>query len=82
MSQNNAIAFLEKTAADASLAEEVNGLSPAQTVALAAAAGFIFTEEELSAARSSELSDEDLEQAAGGTNTGSYRYESKNRGPL
>ena len=76
MSEEQLKAFLEAVKADAGLQEKLRAAADANAVvAIAKAAGFVISVEELEAAvsaRSGELSDEELERAVGGNcNTGS-----------
>jgi predicted ribosomally synthesized peptide with nif11-like leader len=65
MSQDQLKAFLEKVEADAALQEMLKtAANPEAVVGIAKEAGFEISEESLMALR--ELSDEELEQAAGG----------------
>ena len=73
MSEEQLKAFLEKVKSDTSLQEKLNGASDAVAVAeIAKEAGFSITAEDIqsmqsqSQSQSGELSDEELEGAAGG----------------
>ena len=69
MSEEQLKAFLEKVKADTSLQEKLNGAADADAVMqIAKAAGFAITAEDIQSMQSSttELSDEELEEAAGG----------------
>ena len=69
MSEEQLKAFLEKVKADTSLQEKLNGASDAVAVAeIAKEAGFSITAEDIQSMQSAtvELSDEELEGAAGG----------------
>ena len=69
MSEEQLKAFLEKVKADTSLQEKLKAASDADgVVAIAKAAGFVISAEELKRAQS-EISDEELEGAAGGIGT-------------
>ena len=62
-------AFLEKVKADTSLQEKLNGAADADTVVeIAKEAGFVITAEDIQSMQSAtvELSDDDLDAAAGG----------------
>ena len=66
MSEEQLKAFLEAVRADAGLQEKIKGAADADTVvAIAKAAGFVISAEELNSAQP-ELSDEELEGVAGG----------------
>ena len=70
MSEEQLNAFLEKVKADTSLQEKLNGAADADAVVeIAKAAGFAITAEDIQSMQSAtvELSDEELEGAAGGT---------------
>ena len=69
MSEEQLKAFLEKVKADTSLQEKLNAAaSPEAAVEIAKAAGFSITAEDIQSMQSEsvELSDEELEGAAGG----------------
>ena len=66
MSQEQFKAFTAKVQEDSSLQEQLKA-EGADVIAIAKAAGFTIKQQDLHAA-ASELSDEDLEAAAGGTN--------------
>ena len=69
MSEEQLKAFLEKVKADTSLQEKLNGAADADAVVeIAKAAGFSITAEDIRSMQSEsvELSDEELEGAAGG----------------
>ena len=69
MSEEQLQAFLEKVKADTSLQEQLNGAADADTVVeIAKEAGFAITSEDIQSMQSEpvELSDEELEGAAGG----------------
>ena len=69
MSEEQLKAFLEKVKADTSLQEKLNGAADADAVVeIANAAGFSITAEDIQSMQSAtvELSDEELEGAAGG----------------
>ena len=69
MSQEQLKAFLEKVKADTELQEKLNGAVDSDAVVeIAKAAGFSITAEDIQSIQSStvELSDEELEGAAGG----------------
>ena len=69
MSEEQLKAFIEKVKADTSLQEKLKAASDADgVVAIAKEAGFSISAEDYA----SELSDEELEGAAGGKFTGSY----------
>ena len=66
MSEEQLKAFLEKVKADTSLQEKLNGASDADAVvAIAKEEGFMISAEDLKTAQS-EISEEELEGAAGG----------------
>ena len=69
MSEEQLKAFLEKLKADTSLQEKLNGAADADAVVeIAKEAGFAITAEDIQSMQSptAELSDEELEGAAGG----------------
>ena len=69
MSEEQLKAFLEKVKADTSLQEKLNGAADADAVAeIAKEAGFAITAEDIQSMQSApgEVSDEELEGAAGG----------------
>ena len=69
MSEEQLQAFLEKVKADTSLQEKLNGAADADAVVeIAKEAGFAITAEDIQSMQSAtaELSDEELEGAAGG----------------
>ena len=69
MSEEQLKAFLEKVKADTSLQEKLNGAADSDAVVeLAKEAGFSITPEDIQSQQSAmaELSDEELEEAAGG----------------
>ena len=71
MSEEQLKAFLEKLKADTSLQEKLNGAADADAVVeIAKEAGFAITAEDIQSMQSptAELSDEELEIAAGGNN--------------
>ena len=73
MSEEQLKAFLEKVKGDTSLQEQLKAAGDADAVvAIAKAAGFVVTADEIKSAQSAsqELSDEDLEGVAGGALTG------------
>ena len=79
MSEEQLKAFLEKVKSDTSLQEKLKPAdSPEAAVEIAKAAGFAITAEDIQSMQSAtaELSDEELEGAAGGGYTGP---QSKNR---
>ena len=72
MSEEQLKAFLEKVKSDTSLQEKLNGAADADTVVeIAKEAGFSITAEDIQSMQSAtvELSDEELEGAAGGCHT-------------
>ena len=72
MSEEQLKAFLEKVKADTSLKEKLKAASDADgVVAIAKEAGFKISAEDLKNAQVTELSDEELEGAAGG---GAYAW--------
>ena len=66
MSEEQLKAFLEKVKADTSLQEKLKA-EGADVVAIAKAAGFSITTEDLNSHRQNLTSDDELEGAAGGT---------------
>ena len=70
MSEEQLKAFLEKVKADTSLQEKLNAVktTPEAVIEIAKAAGFLITAEDIQSMQSAtvELSDEELEGAAGG----------------
>ena len=67
MSEEQLKAFLEKVKGDTSLQEKLNeAASPEAAMEIAKAAGFAITAEDIQSVQSVELSDEELEGAAGG----------------
>ena len=70
MSEEQLKAFLEKVQADTSLQEQLkaDGVSSADVIAIAKAAGFAISTEDLKA-NPQDLSQRDLESAAGGANS-------------
>ena len=72
MSEEQLKAFLEKVKGDTSLQEKLNGAADADAVVeIAKEAGFSITAEDIQSMPVKELSDEELEEAAGG-NGGCY----------
>ena len=70
MSEEQLKAFLEKVQGDTSLQEKLNAAaSPDAAVEIAKDAGFAITAEDIQSVQSVEVSDEELEGAAGGGNT-------------
>ncbi len=65
MSEEQLKAFIAKVQADTSLQEQLK-TEGADHIAIAKAAGFVITEEEVNAYQARELSDEELESMAGG----------------
>ena len=81
MSEEQLNAFLEKVKGDTSLQEKLKAAaSPEAAIEIAKAAGFAITAEDIQSMQSStvELSDEELEGAAGGRAT--VRRECRDRG--
>ena len=75
MSEEQLKAFLEKVKGDTSLQEKLNGAADADAVVeIAKAAGFSITAEDIQSLQSptAELSDEELEGAAGGRGCPGY----------
>ncbi len=69
MSEEQLKAFLEKVKADTSLQEQLKAAASAEAaLQIAKAAGFAITAEDVQSMESGEVSDEDLEGAAGGVN--------------
>ena len=68
MSEEQLKAFIAKVQADTSLQEQLKA-EGADVVAIAKAAGFSITTEDLNAHQKRDLSDEDLESVAGGGST-------------
>ena len=72
MSEEQLNAFLEKVQGDTSLQEKLKAAaSPEAAIEIAKEAGFSITAEDIQSMQSVELSDEELEAAAGG-NLGDY----------
>ena len=69
MSEEQLKAFLEKVKADTSLKEKLKAASPEAVIEIAKEAGFLITAEDMQSA-TIELSDEELEGAAGGYRRG------------
>ena len=70
MSEEQLKAFLEKVKSDTELQERLNAAaSPDAAVEIAKDAGFAITAEDIQSVQSVEVSDEELEGAAGGGNT-------------
>ena len=68
MSEEQLKAFLEAVKTDAGLQEKLKAAADADAVvAIAKAAGFVISAEELKRAQTDRVSDEELEGAAGGT---------------
>ena len=67
MSEEQLQTFIAKVQSDEDLQKKLQA-EGADVVAIAKEAGFVITEEALKAYQTRELSDEDLEQAAGGGN--------------
>ena len=70
MSEEQLKAFLEKVKGDTSIQEKLNGAADADTVVeIAKEAGFAITAEDIQSMQSAtvKLSDEELEEAAGGS---------------
>ena len=79
MSEEQLKAFLEKVKADTSLQEKLNEAADADAVVeIAKEAGFSITAEDMQSS-TAELSDEELEEAAGGTGTQWQRTRGWNR---
>ena len=73
MSEQQLKAFLEAVKADAGLQEKLKVAKDMDSVvAIAKAAGFVISAEELKRAQEHELSDEDLEGVAGGACAGAF----------
>ncbi|KZR85654.1 Nitrogen fixation protein of unknown function [Synechococcus sp. MIT S9509] len=73
MSEEQLKAFLEKVKADTSLQEKLKAAADVDAVlAIAKEAGFMISAEDLKNAQVTELSDEELEGAAGGDSGGDY----------
>ena len=66
MSEEQLKAFLEAVKADAGLQEKLKDADPDAAVAIAKAAGFLISAEELQMSRA-EISEEELESVSGGT---------------
>ena len=71
MSEEQLKAFIAKVQADSSLQEQLKA-EGADVVAIAKAAGFAITEAEVKAYGTRNLSDEELESLAGGTEYGTH----------
>ena len=65
MSEEQLKAFLEKVKGDTSFQEQLNGADVDAVVAIAKAAGFVISADDLKRAQA-EISDEELENVAGG----------------
>ena len=79
MSEEQLKAFLEKVKGDTSLQEKLNEAADADAVVeIAKEAGFSITAEDMQSS-TAELSDEELEEAAGGTGTQWVRTRGWNR---
>ena len=75
MSEEQLNAFLEKVKSDTSLQEKLNGAADADAVVeIAKEAGFSITAEDIQSMPVKELSDEELEGAAGGRFGGPSRH--------
>ena len=75
MSEEQLKAFIEKVKSDTELKEELNSASsPEAAMEIAKAAGFLITAEDVQSMQSEtvELSDDELEAAAGGYNPGGW----------
>ena len=75
MSEEQLKAFLEKVKSDTSLQEKLNGAADADAVVeIAKEAGFAITAEDIQSMQSAtvELTDDELEAAAGGYNPGGW----------
>ena len=75
MSEEHLKAFLETVKTDTSLQEKLKAApSPEAAVEIAKEAGFVITAEDIQSIQSAtvELSDEELEDAAGGTGCGCF----------
>ena len=80
MSEEQLKAFLEKVKADTSLKEKLKAAtSPEAVIEIAKEAGFLITAEDMQSA-TIELSDEELEGAAGGTYGGERIPQRETRG--
>ena len=75
MSEEQLKAFIAKVQADTSLQEQLKA-EGADVVAIAKAAGFVITTEDLESYRNN-LSDEELEAVAGGDSTNAYTCKGK-----
>ena len=71
MSEDQLKAFMEAVKADAGLKEKLNAAADADAVvAIAKAAGFLISAEELQRAQSEKISEEELEGLSGGKSMG------------
>ena len=85
MSEEQLNAFLEKVKADTSLQEKLNGAADADTVVeIAKEAGFVITAEDIQSMQSAtrELSDEELDGAAGGNRYLEWSSEGRSASPM
>ena len=71
MSEEQLKAFLEKVKADAGLQEQLNGADADAVVAIAKAAGFTITTEDLNS-HGQNLTEDELEGVAGGGTAGTW----------
>ena len=79
MSEEQLKAFLEKVKADTSLQEKLKAAADAEAVAaIAKEAGFSISADDLTTKAQSKLSDEELEDVAGGVNFGPLKLGTAN----
>ena len=82
MSEEQLKACLEAVKADTALQEKLKAATDADAVvAIAKAAGFVISAEELKMVQT-EVSEDELEGVAGGRPCGCYRFESNSHGDL
>ena len=78
MSEEQLKAFLEKVKADTSLQEKLKAAaSPEAAIEIAKDVGFSITSEDIQSMQSATVSEEELEGASGGRNTGPYHCETR-----
>jgi predicted ribosomally synthesized peptide with nif11-like leader len=80
MSEEQLKAFLEKVKSDTELQEKLKAATtPEAGLEIAKDAGFSITTEDIQSMQSATVSEEELEGASGGRNTGPYRCETASR---
>jgi predicted ribosomally synthesized peptide with nif11-like leader len=78
MSEEQLKAFLEKVKSDTELQEKLKAATtPEAGLEIAKDAGFSITTEDIQSMQSATVSEEELEGASGGRNTGPYRCETQ-----